>query len=430
MRNHSRGTTAAFGAVAALSLLLAACSGTTEDSKDSVSESTASQAKNDETTDGEGNDGEQVEVATLPDRLVYTYDGGIVTMDPKSGETIKNEDLQGFLRLNAAGDDRHVMVTQSDRILSLDTGLITKPHGDHNHYYTADPKLTDASYDVPEAGHVVVHDGKTALFSDGTGEAQVFDTEKIGEGDKPKVFKSGEPHHGVAVPFKDGSILTTVGNEDDRHTIRHLDKNGKTLAETTDCPKIHGEATTSNSKVVFGCTNGPVVFDGHDFSKVDVSNFAGKGGYQRSGNLAGSEESNIVLGDNKVDEDAEHEQPTSVSLINAETNTAQKVELGSSYWFRSLGRGPKGEALVLTYDGKLNIIDPKTGKITDRIDAIEPWEEKEEWQEPGPILKVHGKNAYITDENTQALVVIDIAKKKKEINRMKLEHTPTEMEVL
>lgn len=294
---------------------------------------------------------------------------------------------------------------------------------------TTTPKIQHSPtppYNAPKAGHVVHHDGLTALFSDGTGNVTVFPSD---DPSKTTTFETGEAHHGVAVPFKDGSIVYTVGTTEDRHTIRHVDKNNNILSETTDCPNIHGEAMAANGNVVFGCTNGPVVYNPteQEFHKVDVSAYAGEGGYQRSGNLAGSDASDIILGDNKTEKDADFERPTSIALINAEDYTAKKVELGSSYWFRSLERGENGEAIMLTYDGNLNIINPNTAEIT-KIPAIGTWEEKEEWQEPGPILKVHEGKAYVTDANSNELVVVDLATK--EVTKHKLEVSPVEMAVL
>ncbi|WP_233542807.1 hypothetical protein [Kocuria tytonis] len=60
------------------------------------------------------------------------------------------------------------------------------------------------------------------------------------------------------------------------------------------------------------------------------------------------------------------------------------VALGSHYWFRSLARGPRGEGLVLTYDGTLNVIDQDTGAVTAKIDVVQPRQEKADWQQPGP----------------------------------------------
>lgn len=426
-------------ALSATILTMSACS--SPDSEESTSPSSAeashAHAEHDDDHDGEhSHDGfeaaeGETEVAELPNRILLSHKNGLTTLDGETGEVIESEDLKAFLRLSDAGDNRHIMVTKGDSFLTFDTGRITKPHGDHKHYYAAQPQLLSAAIDAPHAGHVVHHDGFTALFSDGDGVARIYKTEDIGKEDAKPVntVETGAAYHGVAVPLKDGSVVTTKGTEDERHTIQHLDKSGKVLAETTECPGVHGEAAAGNGSLFFGCEDGPVVFDGTEFHKIDVSAYAGKDGYQRSGNSAGSEESNIILADNKTDKDVDFERPTSVTLINTENYSAKKVELGESYWFRSLARGPLGEALVLTTDGKLNVIDPDSGEVTKKIDAISPWKENEEWQQPGPILKAANGYAYVTDANKQELVVLDLLGDQ-EPQRYKLDFKPVEMAVL
>lgn len=446
-RTHISTTAALAGAtLASAALLITSC--TSDDTGGTGGQGASSSAASSATAEGHEEHGHdhdhggefaagegETEVASLPSRILYSYDGGLKTLDATSGEVIGTEKLDGLLRLNNGGDNRHVFVTRGDYFQSYDMGLITKPHGDHNHYYKADPKLLDTTFDAPHAGHVVNHDGMTALFSDGDGTATVLPADQAGQRENTTTFDSGAPHHGVAVPFKDGSVLITVGTEKERHTIRHVDKDNKTLAETTDCPGVHGEAVAGNGNVVFGCENGPVIFDGKDFKKADVAGLAGADGYQRSGTLAGSEESDVVLADNKTDKTnaeekgAKKERPTSVSLVDTKTGTAKPVELGASYWFRSLARGPLGEALVLTTDGNLNVIDPDSGEVTKKIKAIGEWKEKDDWQQPGPILKSEDGYAYITDANTKELVVIDLYKGE-EARRFQLDEAPTEMSVL
>ena len=63
---------------------------------------------------------------------------------------------------------------------------------------------------------------------------------------------------------------------------------------------------------------------------------------------------------------------------------------------------------MLTYDGALQVIDVTSGEVTASIPAISPWTEKDEWQQPGPILKAAGDRAYITDAEAKELVVIDL----------------------
>lgn len=417
--------------IGAAGILATACSPAAEEPGDQTPSAEATASPAEPTEQGQHGEEEagEVEVASLPARVLIAYEeGGLLTLDAKTGEVLSDDAKEGFLRLAGAGDGRHAMVINGDKFEAYDLGLITTPHGDHEHYYTADPRPTDVEFDAPKAGHVVTHDGLTALFSDGDGTIQIYESSETGAPSNVRTINTGEAHHGVAVPFADGSVVHTVGNEDERFTIRHIDEAGETLAETTDYRNVHGEAAAADGRLVFGCEDGPVIFDGKEFTKVDVSSYAGEGGYQRSGNLAGSEESEWVLGDNKTEEDAEFERPTSVAFINSATAEAKEIKLGSSYWFRSLARGPQGEGLVLTYDGNLNVIDPESGEVTKKIKAIEPWEEKEKWQLPGPILKSDNGYAYVTDAENKELVVIDLLSDAEPV-RHKLDVTPVEMTV-
>lgn len=236
------------------------------------------------------------------------------------------------------------------------------------------------------------------------------------------------PHHGVALELADVPLFTTQGTEDERHTVRVLGKDGAVKAETTDCPGVHGEAAAapgaSTDTVMAGCENGPVTYRGGTFHKVAVAD-----AYARSGNLAGSERSPIVLGDYKVDEDAEQERPTRVALFDTRDGSHRLVDLGSSYWFRSLARGPEGEALVLTYDGKLNVIDVESGKVVRKIDVVQRWEEKADWQEAGPAIKVAGSSAYVTDAQNKKLHAVDLTKGEV-AKTIDLPQTPVELAVV
>ncbi|WP_257183619.1 hypothetical protein [Corynebacterium cystitidis] len=414
--------------VSALSISACSSNGTEERGQEtsSTASETTSTSEPATVTEDQGQaetETEAVEVSSLSPRVILTHDKGLTTLDPETGEILEEIEKNAFLRLNQAGDGRHALVTEGNTLHAYDSGLIEKPHGDHSHFYETDPQLTNVTYDVPKAGHVVPHEGLTALFSDATGEVTVVKSHDIANSDaETVVFDTGDPHHGVAIALEDGSLIHTVGNEDERFTVRHSSAEGDTLAETTECPKVHGEAVSENG-FAFGCADGPVLFKDGEFTKLHAD------GYQRSGTLAGVDFSPIVLADLKKDEDAEKEHPTSVALIDTAEESIREVELGSSYWFRSLGRGPSGEALVLTYDGNLTVIDQDSGEVTDRFPVIEPWEEKEEWQEPGPILKTAGGLAYITDAENQELVVVNLINGEVE-QRHQLDFAAVEMVVI
>ncbi len=355
---------------------------------------------------------DRAEVAALSPRIVLAHEGGVTTIDSADGSTVDSSDVEGYVRLNPAGDGRHVAVSASDAITMYDTGLLAQGHGDHFHYYVQSPALTDLSIEAPMPGHVVPHGDRTALFADGTGDITLIDPTALADGDLGTLEETSTdaPHHGVAVPLSDGGLLVTQGTEDERDTVQVLDADGNVTAETDDCPGVHGEAsaqpTESGDVVSLGCENGSVIYRDGEFHKVAI-----EGDYQRSGNQKGHEDSPIVLADNKVEADPAGgiERPTSIALINTLDDTQQIVDLGSEYWFRSLDRGPDGEALVLTADGELNILDPESGEILHEVPVTGEWTEPDNWQEAGPMMAVADGTAFVVDPEAQKLTMVDVA---------------------
>ena len=352
---------------------------------------------------------EASEVSHLaPRALVADTAGRLTLIDTESGTEVGAGQASGFVRLSDAGDGRHVVVADGDRFRFFDTGVHAEQHGDHDHLYAAPGKLLEVERAAKKAGHAVQHGEWTALFSDGTGRIDLVRTAELTSPDAAveTVETSGE-HHGVAVRLADGSIATTWSNGEERNGLRLL-KDGTTVAATDDCAGVHGEAVAApdaaGEVLVFGCTDGPVVLRGGEFHKVDVPH-----DYLRTGNLAGHPEHPVVLTDHKSDPDADLERPTKVGLLDTRTDTLREVELGSSYWFRSLGRDADGDAVVLTYDGTLRVLDPETGEQTSRVPAIGEWSENEDWQQPGPVLEVVDGIAYVADANAAELVVVDLA---------------------
>jgi outer membrane protein assembly factor BamB len=344
------------------------------------------------------------EVAADTPRLALTYDGGVLLLDATTLATVADLPLEGFNRLNSAGDGRHLLVSTQGGFRVLDAGTWTEPHGDHSHHYTSDPELTDVLHPAEEPGHVVAHDGRTALFDDGTGQVVVLDSDEVAQGaEGARRLTTPSPHHGVAVELGDGTLVVSEGTEDERTGIRVLDASGKEVASSDGCPGVHGEAVAADEAVVIGCEDGALVYAAGEVRKVQSPD-----AYGRIGNQAGSEHSPVVLGDYKTDPDADLERPTRVALLDTRTAQLRLVDLPASYSFRSLGRGENGEALLLGTDGALHVIDPESGTIQRSVPVVAPWEEPLEWQEPRPTLYVLDGTAYVTEPATQRIHAVDI----------------------
>ncbi|GAB3965366.1 zinc metallochaperone AztD [Streptomyces sparsus] len=366
----------------AVSTVLTACGG-----EDTASSEAEAKAKTKGTADATP--------APVKDPLVATFDGGLYILDGESLEVAETIELPGFIRVNPAGDADHVMVSTDSGFRVLDA---------------AGRELTDIVYEGAKPGHVVRHSGKTALFTDGTGEVNVFDPADLGSGKKPegRTYRSAEAHHGVAVELGDGELLSTLGTEEKRTGALVLDEDNKEIARNEDCPGVHGEAAAEGGAVAVGCEDGVLIYKDGKFTKVEAPD-----DYGRIGNQAGSDASPILLGDYKNDLDAELERPTRVSLIDTSTAKLRLVDLGTSYSFRSLGRGPHGEALVLGTDGALHVIDPQTGKVEKEIPVVGKWQEPLDWQQARPTLFVRDHTAYVSEPGKKALHAVDLETGKK-----------------
>ncbi|WP_456789355.1 zinc metallochaperone AztD [Cellulomonas sp. P5_C5] len=350
-------------------------------------------------------DSDARETATLEARLVLTYDGGLQVLDASTLETLADLPLDGFTRVNEAGDGRHVLVSTEQGFTVLDAGVWAEAHGDHAHYYAADPELTGTTFPAEKPGHVVPHGGRTALFDDGTGTVTVVDSAHVADGpDGARTFTTPTAHHGVAVELEDGTVVVSEGTEDARTGIRVLDADGTETGRSDACPGVHGEAVAADEAVVVGCQDGVLVHRAGTTTKVTSPD-----AYGRIGNQAGTEASSVVLGDYKSDPDADLERPTRVSLVDTVAGTLRLVDLPASYSFRSLGRGADGSALVLGTDGALHVIDPVTGQLVRSAPVVEPWTEPEDWQQPRPTLRMLDGMAYVTDPEQRRLHVVDPA---------------------
>ncbi|MGW6702153.1 zinc metallochaperone AztD [Nocardia sp. NPDC055049] len=321
--------------------------------------------------------------------IALTYDGGIYVLDGASLAQRGEVKIDGYNRLNPVGDDDHLMVSTKDGFRVFDA------------YEAA---FTGTQFPAAKPGHVVRHAGKTVLFADGSGEVTVLDTAQVDSGKPTEVYKAAAPHHGVAIELSNGNMVLTLGTEDKRVGVVALDKDRKELTRNEDCPGVHGEAAAQGEAVVIGCQTGALVYRDGKITKVTSPT-----AYGRIGNMSGTDASPIVLGDYKQDKDAELERPQQISLVNTVDGTLRLVDIGTSYTFRSLARGPQGEALVLGTDGKIHVIDPVAGAVVRTIPVIGSWQEPLDWQVARPNLFVRDGVAYVSDPASKQVHRVDLA---------------------
>lgn len=360
-------------------------------------------------------------------RIALSYDGGIMVLEAGSLELVADLPMPGFNRLNPAGDGRHVLVSTEGGWAVLDMGTWTEPHGDHSHSYTSEPVLGEVVVAADTPGHVVVHDGLTTLFDDGTGEITVVPVEewegsaRSGEVTPSRTAKAPKPHHGVAIAHRDGRLFVTEGTEDARTGARLLDGSGKELAASDACPGVHGETVLEDGTIMVGCEDGALLLRERSFEKIDSPTAP----YGRIGNAYSNEDSQVVLGDYKP-EKSESIALRQISLVDTASSKLQVVDVDAEYTWRNLARGAKGVALVYGTDGALRVIDPASGQEQRRVQAGGAWKVPEEWQSPHPALVEHRGYAYASDSGARKVHAVDYVSGEV-TSSPELPHAPNEM---
>lgn len=329
-------------------------------------------------------------------RVALTYDGGVIVLDGDTLDTVGEAELDGFLRVNAAGDhDGHVFVTAEDGFHVLDTGLAS-----------GEVAFTGEVFEAVAAGHATPHAGRTAVFDDGTGEVRVFDTDAVGTGTLPAfdTITSEAAHHGVALELSDGTVLSTIGTSEARSGVRHLGADGAELARNEQCPGVHGEGALKGEVVMFGCEDGVLLFRDGAFTKLDAPDEFG-----RTGNAYVTDTSAVAVGDYKTDPDQEGYLLSQLVLVDTATDTLSVVELpdGAEYTWRGVGRSAHDDIVVLGADGSLTVLD-ETGEVQDSWSVIDAWESPAEWQDAHPGLRVIGDIAYVTEPSKNRVLAIDL----------------------
>ncbi|WP_022868525.1 hypothetical protein [Schaalia vaccimaxillae] len=321
-------------------------------------------------------------------RFVFAYDGGIKILDATTLEEVADLPLEGFNRLNAAGDGEHLMVSTEGGFQVLSTGA-----------KSGEAELNDLIFPATTPGHVVVHADTTALFDDGTGLIQIFDSEALSEDDSklPELteIKSEAAHHGVAVRLADGSVVRTIGTSEARTGALVEDASGKELGRSEECPGVHGEGVAKGEIVTIGCENGVLVWDGKEFTKLTSPD----ADYGRIGNEYASEVSSIMVTDYKNDPDAEGVTLSHIGFVDTVAKTFEVIDMpeGVQYTWRGVRRDGEGNAWVLGTDGKLYPVDVEARKIGEPIDVIGAWEGPEPWQQAHPALTVEDSVAWVTE---------------------------------
>ena len=201
-------------------------------------------------------------------RLSYlSADSGTITIiDPLTGEEGFSTTVPGATSLAHDGRFIFVRTTATAPLTAIDTGVWTRAHGDHNHYYSSAARTVESDTSLP-SGTAIGDGNKVAIFDDSTGYTSVLLREALDQGEvHVELSIPGTPHTGLAVPYKGHVLVTSSPGADQLPTavsafaatsVSDTPSASESLANAN-CPSLLGHAIT-NYGVLFGCSDGVLV---------------------------------------------------------------------------------------------------------------------------------------------------------------------------
>ncbi|TDW40522.1 hypothetical protein EDF52_1187 [Curtobacterium sp. PhB42] len=160
---------------------------------------------------------------------------------------------------HSATDGRFLVTSDGDRTTVVDGGSWTVDHGDHTHYYAAEPRVVGT---LEGGGPVQVHSSETmtTIAWPERGEAVVLDRAALGQGELDETARL------------DATVLLPLGEHlvaAEGDTVRVLDTDGEQTGSTEPTGSTSaGQACTdpaggivTRAGAVVGCADGAVVVD-------------------------------------------------------------------------------------------------------------------------------------------------------------------------
>jgi hypothetical protein len=333
-------------------------------------------------------------------------EGKVTAFDALNGDALGNFALKSPASLVASQSGEAVFAVQGagNQVAAIRSGIAIDDHGDHGDIEVSEPVLVDAVITGERPAHFVEHDGKVALFFDGSGKVDLFSPHEWAEEGKITAAQldSGTPHHGLAVPWGDFTLVSTADAEDDKKPrigLNVLDASGDVVGETYACPDLHGEAASGNLLIV-GCGDGVLVVSGSGEPQVIKLDYSGlpEG---KTTTLIGGQGMQYFLGNYGADK---------VVIIDpTEAEPYRLVDLPTRrVHFVTDSVRPKF-AYIFTEDGFLRQLDVVSGKLVQSVKVTEPYSMDGEWSLPRPRIAVAGDKVAVTDPLGSVVHLVDVA---------------------
>lgn len=318
--------------------------------------------------------------------LAVSATGATALHDLLTEETTELEDVDA--PEHSATDGRFLVTSDADRTTIVDGGSWTVDHGDHTHYYAAEPRVVGT---IDGGGRVAVHSSETmtTITWPDRAEAVVLDREALGQGEVDETARI------------DASVLLPMGEQlvaADGDTVRVLDPAGEATdaADTAEqaCTDPAGGIVTRAGAVV-GCADGAVVVDDTgEPSFVDLPDgaerptaFAARTGRPTVAGLAGT---------------------TGFWLLDVRQGSWRLVPTDRP--LRAVVAVDDEDEHVVGVDdsGRVVVVTAATGKVSTTEPLIDA-RAGDTGTDPAPLLQLDAQRAYLADPADGTVHEIDFA---------------------
>ncbi|MFC7431483.1 MULTISPECIES: ABC transporter [unclassified Agrococcus] len=151
---------------------------------------------------------------------------------------------------DVASDGRFVAASTADGVAIVDSGTWTVEHGDHSHYYRAEPHVA-ATLDVAGPVRIASTETVTVVLAEGAGEVVALDRGDLGQGETTELGRF-DADAVAAIPLGDAIVVA------DDEGVRLVDHAGEALGEPTACT-APTDAVTTRVGVAVACAEGAVL---------------------------------------------------------------------------------------------------------------------------------------------------------------------------
>lgn len=326
-------------------------------------------------------------------------------IDAKNGSTLATFGLRSPATLYATASGQTVFAVQRDGnvVSALSSGIRVGDHGDHGDLDVEDAKELGVEIEGERPVHFVDHHGDIALFFDGEGVARILNEKDAHQGSvRVREVGTPAPHHGVAVPWGDATIVSAPDASDPSKLpvgVRIVDGDGNE-GELQACPGLHGEASSGNILAI-ACESGLLIVSGAP-SAPEIGHLA----YAAS--LPAGTKVSTLLGGKGLQYFLGNFGPSAVVLIDPQDDDAFRlIELPMRRVHFAIDPVRAKFAYVFTEDGRLHRINVLSGRITDTIGLTDPYSMDGHWSDPRPRIAVTGDAIAVTDPLAGVIHMVD-----------------------